>query len=230
MRGYLQLLAVLVAAALTDSPARATSVYEYAKGEYAVIDGGTAPNKQLSLAAHGQGEFGSDDFHVYLMAEPAHRKIRTLDGIINNLDSGPTAFHAEWAPDSRHVAVAYRIERHVTINLLYRIERDRAIGIDGTSLFKEVTSRDVNEAIDHENSSFISLTWLGPRRFVLKENRLFIGAPPSLLRSLGRFGKRENDQMDEKRVFFKFSAEAVCELDGGNRYRVVDLKPGTFED
>jgi hypothetical protein len=230
MRGYLQLLAVLVAASLTASPARATSVYEYAKGEYVVIDGGIAPNKQLSLAAHGAGEFGSDDFHLYLMDEPVHRKVSVLDGITNNLDSGPTAFHAEWAPDSRHVAIAYRIERHVTINLLYRIERGRAIGIAGTSLFKEVTSRDINNASDNENSSFTGVTWLSPRRFVLKENRLFIGAPASLLHSLGRFGKREIDPFDGKRVFFRFSAEAVCELEGDSRYHVVDLKPGAFED
>jgi hypothetical protein len=78
MRGCLRLLAVFLAAALAGSPARATSVYEYAKGEYVLIDSGMAPNGHLSLAAHGEGEFGSENFYVYLMAEPAHRRIAAL--------------------------------------------------------------------------------------------------------------------------------------------------------
>src|SRR5258708_2581268 len=167
MRRCLRLLAVFLAAALAGSPARATSVYEYAKGEYVLIDSGMAPNGHLSLAAHGEGEFGSENFYVYLMAEPAHRRIAALGGITDNLDSGPTAFRAAWAPDSRHVAVAYRIERHVTVTLLYRIERGRAVEIDGPSLFKEVTSRDVDDGTDHENNSFTSLSWLTSRRVVI---------------------------------------------------------------
>jgi hypothetical protein len=230
MHGHLRLLAILFAAMLAGSPARATSVYEYGKGEDVVIKGGMAPNGHLSLASHGEGEFGSDNFYVYLMAEPAHRRITALDGITNNLDSGPAAFRAAWAPDSRHVSIAYRIERHVTAISLYRIERSRAIEIVGPSLFKEVTSRDVDDSVDHENSSFTNLSWLSPRRFVLKEDHLFIDAPPSLLRSLGRFGKQENEQVYEKRIFFKFSAVAICEIVGGSHYRIVDLKPGAFED
>lgn len=230
MHGHLRLLAILFAAMLAGSPARATSVYEYAKGEDVVIEAGMAPNGHLSLASHGEGEFGSDNFYVYLMAEPAHRRITALDGITDNLDSGPAAFRAAWAPDSRHVSIAYRIERHVTVISLYRIERSRAIEIVGPSLFKEVTSRDVDDSVDHENSSFTSLSWLSPRRFVLKEDHLFIDAPPSLLRSLGRFGKQENEQVYEKRIFFKFSAVAICEIVGGSHYRIVDLKPGAFED
>ncbi len=230
MHGHLRLLAISFAAMLAGSPARATSVYEYAKGEDVVIEGGMAPNGHLSLASHGEGEFGSDNFYVYLMAEPAHRRITALDGITHNLDSGPAAFRAAWAPDSRHVSIAYRIERHVTVISLYRIERSRAIEIVGPSLFKEVTSRDVDDSVDHENSSFTNLSWLSPRRFVLKEDHLFIDAPPSLLRPLGRFGKQENEQVYEKRIFFKFSAVAICEIVGGSHHRIVDLKPGAFED
>jgi hypothetical protein len=230
MREYLRLLVVFIAMALAGSPARGTSNYEYAKGEDVVIDSGMAPNGHLSLASHGEGELGSDKFYIYLMAEPAHRRIAPLDDITHNLDSGPTAFHAQWTSDSRHVAVAYRIERHVTITQLYRIERSRAIEIVGPSLFKEVTSRDVDDSVDHQNSSFTNLSWLSPRRFVLKEDHLFIDAPPSLLRSLGRFGKQENEQVYEKRIFFKFSAVAICEIVGGSHYRIVDLKPGAFED
>ena len=61
--------------------AQATSNHEYAKGEYAIISDGLAPSKQVSLAARGEGELGDGDFHVWLMAEPAHRRIAALDGI-----------------------------------------------------------------------------------------------------------------------------------------------------
>lgn len=225
------LAAVFAAAILAWSPARATTEYEYAKGEDVVIDSGQAPNSRLSLASHGEGDTGNDDFHIYLMAEPAHRRIAVLDDITSKdiLDSGPTAFHARWAPDSRHAAVAFRTDRHVMITLLYRIERGRAVGIGGASLFKDVTNRDMHAKNDDERSSVSRLSWLGPRRFVLTENRLFIVSSPNLLRSLGRYGKQTGDAGDN-RLFVKFAAQAVCEIVGGNRYRIVDLKPGGFDD
>src|SRR5580704_11462666 len=62
------------------APAQATSDYEYKPDEYAIIDGGDAPNKQLALAAHGTEDLGYG-FHVYLMIEPAHKIIATLPAI-----------------------------------------------------------------------------------------------------------------------------------------------------
>jgi hypothetical protein len=213
-------------------PAAATSEYEYARGEDVVIDSGMAPSRRLSLASHGEGPSGDDRFHVYLMAEPAHRRIAVLDDISSHdiLDSGPTAFHAAWSPDSRHAAVAFRTDRHVMVTQLYRIERGRAVEIGGASLFKDVTSREVHSPDDDERVSVTRLSWLGPRRFVLTEYRYFITSSPNLLRSLGRFGKLDDKNTDDKRSFVKFSAEAECELIGGNRYRIVDLKPGDFND
>jgi hypothetical protein len=225
------LAAVFATVALAWSPARATTEYEYAKGEDVVIDSGLAPNGRLSLASHGEGASGNENFHIHLMAEPAHRRIAILDDITSRdiLDSGPTAFFAGWAPDSRHAAVAFRTDRHVMITLLYRIERHRAVGIGGPSLFKDVTNRDLRARDDDERVSVTKLSWLGPRRFVLTENRLFLTSSPNLLRSLGRYGKQTGDAGD-KRFFVKFSAQAVCEIVDGNRYRIVDLKPGDFND
>jgi hypothetical protein len=227
----LVLLALLAATTLACSPARATNEYEYAKREDVVIDSGLAPNGRLSLASHGEGSSGSDNFHVYVMAEPAHRRIAALGDITSKdiLDSGPTAFHASWAPDSGHAAVAFRTDRHVMITMLYRIERRRAVGISGPSLFKDVTSRDMHAKDDDERSSVTRLSWLHPRRFMLTENRLFIVSSPNLLRSLGRYGRQTGDAGDQ-RFFVKFSAQAVCEIVDGNRYRIIDLKPGNFDD
>jgi hypothetical protein len=224
-------LALFAAATLAWSPARATTEYEYAKGEDVVIDSGLAPSGRLSLASHGEGNSGNDKFHIYLMTEPAHRRIAVLDDITSKdiLDSGPTAFYASWAPDSGHAAVAFRTDRHVMVTLLYRIERRRAVRIRGPSLFKDVTSRERHAKDDDERSSVTRLSWLRPRHFMLVENRLFITSSPNLLRSLGRYGRQTGDAGD-KRFFVKFSAQAVCEIVGGNRYRIVDLKPGDFND
>ena len=54
------LMSLAIAACLALAPAGATSNHQYAKGEYAVIRDGLAPNKQLSLASHGEGELGDD--------------------------------------------------------------------------------------------------------------------------------------------------------------------------
>src|SRR5258708_22481628 len=98
--------------AFAIAPAGATNEHEYAKGEYAIIRHGLAPNEKMSLAAHGDGDGdgGRESFHVWLMAQPAHRKILALDDISsrNNLDTGPDAYRAVWSADSRHVAVSFR--------------------------------------------------------------------------------------------------------------------------
>jgi hypothetical protein len=87
------LLAISAALVLTCAglPAGATSVYDYKPKEYVVVDGG----------------YGS--FYVYLMAEPAHKPVAALASIDNDaiLDTGPSAYHAVWSPDSRHVAVHF---------------------------------------------------------------------------------------------------------------------------
>src|SRR4051794_9716040 len=115
MRQCLAGIVVLAAAILTCVSAHATSAYTYKKGEYRVVRDGRAPNKQFSIALHGDGEGGYDNFHAYLMAEPAHRTIAPLAGIEqdNILDTAPDAYKASWSKDSRHVAVTYRAERHV---------------------------------------------------------------------------------------------------------------------
>ena len=161
--------------ALAVAPARATLEHTYAKGEYAIIRDGLSPDGRKSLAAHGDGESGDDNFHVWLMAEPAHRKIEALDdiGSDNNLDTGADAYHAFWSKDSREVAVTFRRERHEVQLNLYSIEGRRAHLIAGPSLFREVTGRDVGDR-DDVRQSVPAIWWNGTRRFVLREYRVFM--------------------------------------------------------
>jgi hypothetical protein len=225
----MQRILPLILAALFVSvvvPARATDEHDYEKGEYAIIRDGLAPDKHKSLAAHGEGPGGRGHFHVWLMAEPAHRKIAALEDISdkNNLDTGPNAYHTFWSADSRHVAVGFRSDRHVVQLNLYAIASRRAHLMSGPSLFKEVTSRDVGSQ-DDLRTSFSEIEWRGPRRFVLRERRLFLARDAGFARSLGAYGK-QTDKSDDGRLFFASSAEADCLLMPGDRYRIVDLRVG----
>jgi hypothetical protein len=219
------LVALLAFAAL---PARATSEHDYAKDEYAIIGTGLAPNKRMSLAAHGDGDSGRDGFHIWLMAEPAHRRIAALDDInsSNNLDTGPDAYHAAWSADSRHVGVYFRTDRHAVQLNLYQVESRRAHLLSGPSLFKDLTSREVSRRDDLRRSE-PEIEWRGPRRFVLREYRLFLTDDPGFTKMLGSYGK-VTDKTDDGRSFVEFSAEADCILMPGNRYRIVDLRVGKF--
>jgi hypothetical protein len=224
------ILSVLVAAVVPFAvlPAHATGEHDYAKDEYAIIRDGLAPNKAMSLASHGDGDGGRGNFDVWLMAEPAHRKITALDDInhSNNLDTGPDAYHAAWSADSRHVAVSFRSDRHALQLNLYRIENRRAHLVFGPNLFRDVTSREVGSREDLRESGS-AIEWRGPIRFVLSEHRLFLTSDPGFARMLGGHGKMK-DKIDDGRTFVEFSAEADCMLMPGNRYRIVDLRVGKF--
>ena len=219
------LITAAASVAFAAVPAQATSNHTYAKNEYAIIYGGLAPTRRVSLSAHGEGELGDGNFRVWLMAEPAHRKIMALPDITpdNNLDTAPDAYHAVWSKDSRHVGVSFRTDRHdVTLNL-YAVEGSRVQPIGGPTLFKEVTSRDVTDD-DDLRDSLSSVDWRGGDRFVLTEFRAFIAKDPAFLRLLGDYG-RVTEKLDDGRLFVQFGAEADCVLLPDHHYRVIDRKP-----
>jgi hypothetical protein len=219
------LIAMFVLAA---APVGATDSHDYARNEYAIIRDGLAPDRKMSLASHAEGEGGVANFRVWLMAEPAHRKIAPLDGIgsDNNLDTGPNAYRAAWSKDSRRVAVTFRSNRHVVELNLYAIEKRRAHLISGPSLFREVAGRDVDPQEDMRRS-VPEIAWQGPDRFRLRERRLFLTSDDGFARLLGSYGKA-TDKFDDGRMAVELSAEADGVLIAGNRYRIVDLKVGKF--
>lgn len=213
--------------ALAVAPVRATSEHDYASDEYAVIRDGLSSDGRLSLAAHGDSEGGHGDFHVWLMAEPAHRKIAPLDdiGSENNLDTAPDAYHAQWSADSRHVAVGFRFGRYEVQLNIYNVANRRAYLVRGPGLFKEVTSRNIVNG-DDIRRSIPEIEWKETRRFVLRENHLFKTADAGFVRLLGRYGK-VTDKLDGH-MMIEFAAEAECVLLPENRYRVVGLRVGKF--
>ena len=212
------------------SPALATAEHKYAKGEYAIIQGGRAPNGKLSVAAHGGGESGSDGFRLSLMAEPAHRKLMTLDDVNddNILDTAPDAFHAAWSSDSRFVAVSFRSERHIVTLNIYAIDGNRAKLVDGPDLFRQAAGRTVDRNDDGDmRTSVPALTWLSPRRFHLTEYRVFVEDDTVLADKLGPLGKAS--KRDGGGNTIQFSAEADGELLPDGKIRMGKPQPGKFE-
>lgn len=81
----------------------ATSNREYGPNEYVTVDGGLAPDRKYSIAAHGGGELCYDNFHIYLMNAVTGKKIGPLEEIKDTLDTGADAFYAKWSPNSTSV-------------------------------------------------------------------------------------------------------------------------------
>jgi hypothetical protein len=228
--------ALLLLAAFVASPACATAEYDYKKGERRIIDGGLAPNKKYAISAGLSGEGGP---YFFLTSEPAHRTLVRLEGIGPDqmLDTAPEALHAIWAPDSRHVAIIFRTERHVLTMWLYGVDGRNVEHIAVGDLLDQVI-KDKKLAIDDYSLRLrtIEITWQGSQRFQLIEKWIFDARDRKLALAIGSFGKESpNDNYKETGddgkplwTFVDIAVDADCEIAPGNRYRVIAAKPGTF--
>jgi hypothetical protein len=216
-----------IAAAGLLHPACATSVQTYGKNEYVVVANGVAPDQRYAVAAHGTGDDGFEDFHLYLLAEPGGRVIGPLEEVRETLDTAASAYAAEWSASSEHVALLYRSDRHITALNLYRIGQGRAYPITGATPLAAVAGPDVGLGQNIElRSSYLELAWLGPNRFVLREESILKLGSPGVAGKLGKFAQPDADTANTDSKFFKFAAEAECELGPGDTYKIVSLKPG----
>ena len=116
---------------LLSHSAYATSNYNYKPGEYIVIVDGRSPDGLYAIASHGDGEYGYDNFHLYLMDAKTGEKIGPLEEIKDTLDTGANAFYAKWSADSSQVSITYRVDRHIAVMVRYRIADRRAYCING---------------------------------------------------------------------------------------------------
>jgi len=201
---------------IASTPARAGN----AGSDYALLEGGLAPNKQMSLASRGEDDAGA--LRVWLMAEPAHRRIASLPDIVETYH-GSTP-EAVWSTDSRHVAVLFRSSRNQQEFRLYDIEGSRVRIISGPRLFKEATHRDVTNS-DGAYLRYYAIVWRDSGRFVLREYQSFDpSAGNDLLQLLGAYGHASRGNLNGH-AFVEFAAEADCQLGADHRYRIVDLRP-----
>jgi hypothetical protein len=228
-----------LASALATFTARATDSYTYKPNEYALIARGQAPDGKYSITTHGEGDGGYDHFHVYLMAEPGRHRIGPLEEIRDILDTAPLAYTALWSPDSRHVGVSYRSDRHVATLALYAIRNHRAYPLTGPLPSAAVTrgkatvpTAAVGVGDDHFKARDLEMKWLSPQRFSLREYEEFQESTPDLANAFGKFGRSErlepSEAGDPPFYWIEFSAQAVCEIAPGDTYRIVSVRPAGF--
>src|SRR6476646_4207595 len=109
----------------------ATASFDYKPGQHLVIDVETSPDKKFSIVS---GENKAGEFGVYLRDVRTKKLIGQLEEVATELDSAPNAYHAHWAPDSKHVGVSSRADRHLTRNVIYRIQNRRAYLVETPQL------------------------------------------------------------------------------------------------
>jgi hypothetical protein len=119
--------------------ALATSNYEYGPDEYVTIAKGFSPDGKYAITAHGEGELGDENFHLFLTDAVAGKKLAVLKEIVDTLDTGANAFCAKWSKDSDKVVIIYRIDRHLLNAASYTVSNGRARLVEGPS---DVTSQE----------------------------------------------------------------------------------------
>lgn len=112
--------------------ARATWNYEYGPDEYVTVAKGISPDGKIAITAHGNGELGDENFHLYLTDAGTGKKIGPLEEIKEFLDTAGPAFAAQWSSDSQQVTIVWRVDRHEPLKAVsYRITGRRAQKIKG---------------------------------------------------------------------------------------------------
>jgi hypothetical protein len=110
----------------------ATWNYEYGPDEYVTIAKGISPDGKIAITAHGSGDLGDENFHLYLVNAGTGKKIGPLEEIEYFLDTAAGAFLADWSNDGHEVTVVWRVDRHEPLKAIsYRITARRAEKIKG---------------------------------------------------------------------------------------------------
>jgi len=81
---------------LPVSSVLATWNYEYGPNEYVTVANGISPDGKITITAHGSGELGDENFHLYLTDAGTGKKIGPLEEIKEFLDTAAGAFGAQW--------------------------------------------------------------------------------------------------------------------------------------
>jgi hypothetical protein len=226
--------------------ALATATYDYKPGEFLVIKGGKSPDKKFSIVA---GENKAGEFGVYLMDAQTKRLLAPLQEVATDLDSGPNAYKAHWSPNSKHVGITSRQDRHWAVNVIYRIENRRAHVVETPQLMchavpdfcrlqKELGGAVTLDREDYydtpwkvrQNESYSEIMkWISPTRFVVSEESQWQVKGRNPAAALGNYGQVEKlkEETDEGAALYHvwFDAEGECELLPGDKARVVNTHP-----
>lgn len=222
----------------------ATATYDYKPGELLVVEGGKSPDKKFSIVS---GEDKKEHFGVFLMDAQIKKIIGPLEEVATDLDSAPDAYYAHWSPDSKHVGISSRSDRHFLENVIYRIENRRAYLVqtptlrcravpDFCQIIKDLGGLpDVNKEVpedwkvrQNQNASEI-VKWLSPTRFVVSEDSQFQVRMRDPSAALGKYGEVEKENVDADApadlYHVWFEAEGECELLPGDKSQVLSTHP-----
>lgn len=222
----------------------ATDTYDYKKGELLVVKGGRSPDKQFAIVS---GENKSGEFGIYLTDAKTKKIIGPLEEVATGLDTGPEAYRAHWSPDSKHVGISSRSDRHWMPNVIYRIENRRAFLVQtpelrchaipkfcefakelGGALTDDEIYSDSNEGKPwkvRQNSSYSEIVkWISNTRFIVREEGAFQVKERDPSGTLGEYGDVDAPEKDEP-YYVSFEAEGECELLPGDKTRVISTHP-----
>ena len=229
--------------------AGATATYDYKPGQFLVIEGGASPDKKFSIVT-GENKVG--EFGAYLRDAHTKQLIGQLEEVATGLDSAPEAYHAHWAPDSKHVGITSRADRHWADNAIYRIENRRAYPVKTPELLchavpefcqltKELGGALTSDEIyadygtpkpwkvrQNEDASEI-VKWISPTRFIVSEESQWQVKERDPSATIGQCGEAEKleHEKDESAALnhVSFDAEGECELLVADKTRVLNTQP-----
>ena len=223
MRCHWPLFFICFAILISQTETFATADWRYQVGQFVPIENGLSPNQAYTVAAHedDRGSFG-----IFLVNAHTKKNLGALQEVAEFFDTAPAAFHAEWAPDSRHLALWYRVYRHLNRLAIYRIENDRAYSITGPSLLLRV-SPELASAEPEIDVAFHSLKWQSSSRFLLHEEGIIRHVTTRILRAIGNFGQLDtvSAQPGGGVPSANYAIDAICELATDDRYRILTIAP-----
>lgn len=229
----------------------ATAEYDYKPGELLRVKGGESPDKKFIIVSGDPDEKGGFA-GVYLMDAQTKKVLGELKDVATTLDSAPEAYRAHWSPDSKHVGISSRADRHTLDNVIDRIENRRAYQVetpellchavpDFCSLRKELDGDgDCDQTTDkpckvQQNQAGSEIVkWISPTRFVVFEDSRWKVKTRDPAASLGQYGEKLDQSGDKleretdgprEGYYVQFKAEGECELLPGDKTRVVSTQP-----
>src|SRR4051812_28880113 len=117
---------------------RATSNYEYGPDEYVTITKGISPDGKIAITAHGSGELGGDNFHLYLTDATTGKRIGPLEEIKYFLNTDANKYAAQWSGDGQQVTIVWLVDRHEPLSAItYRITGRGAEKVKGPFKVKD---------------------------------------------------------------------------------------------
>ena len=225
---------------------RATSSYDYKPGEFLVIDHGKSPDKKFAIVTgHNKG----DEFGVYLQDAQTKKLIGRLEEVATGLDNAPDAFHAHWSPDSKHVGISSREDRHLLRNIIYRIEDRRAYLVETPALMCQAVpdfcklQQELGGGLKLDDQNYYDaqwkvrqnedaseiVKWISPTRFIVSEESQWQIKERDPSAAIGQYGEveksaRESDEPGNAYHVW-FSAEGECELIADDQSHVISTHP-----